>query len=230
MTRARKAEYNLNINGKDMLMDSRRFELLKKIDNCGSIMNASKKTGIPYRTALKYIEVMEETMGTGVVYTTRGGRGGGGGSKLSSLGKEIIKEYTKIDKVLQKISETNELKGKISFIDEDKKVMHIDFNGQDIILPLNPDFNIDEEVILLISPEDIIVMLEPQESSVRNIIEGKIVGLKLHDGMVRLEIQLSNKETLDVDVTEFSREKLGLDLGKSVFIGFKAVSLSIVKS
>ena len=50
MTRARKAEYNLNINGKNMLMDNRRFELLKKIDNCGSIMNASKKTGIPYRT------------------------------------------------------------------------------------------------------------------------------------------------------------------------------------
>ncbi|PKL66396.1 MAG: transcriptional regulator [Methanobacteriales archaeon HGW-Methanobacteriales-1] len=229
MTRARKAEYNLNINGKNMLMDSRRFELLKKIDNCGSIMNASKKTKIPYRTALKYIEVMEETLGHGVVFTTRGGRGGGGGSKLSSLGKEIVKEYTKVEKVLQKVSQTNELSGKISIIDEEGKVMHIDFNGEDITLPMTPDFKLGEDVILLISPEDIIVMLEPQESSVRNIIEGKIVGLKLHDDMVRLEIQLSNKETLDVDVTEFSREKLELDLGKIVFIGFKAVSLAVVK-
>jgi len=229
MTRARKAEYNLNINGKNMLMDSRRFELLKKIDNCGSIMNASKKTGTPYRTALKYIEVMEETMGNEIVFTTRGGRGGGGGSKLSALGKEIIKEYTKVEKVLQKVSQTNELSGKISLIDKEGKVMHIDFNGEDIVLPLNNDFKLGDNIILLISPEDIIIMLEPQESSVRNIIEGKIVGLKLHDDMVRLEIQLNNKETIDVDVTEFSREKLGLDLGKVVFIGFKAVSLSVVK-
>lgn len=229
MSRARKAEYNLNINGKNMLMDSRRFELLKKIDNCGSIMNASKKTGVPYRTALKYIEVMEETLGHGVVFTTRGGRGGGGGSKLSALGKEIIKEYTKIDKALQKVSQTNELRGKIALIEEEQKVMHLDINGEDIILPYNKDFKPGEDIILLISPEDIIVMLEPQESSVRNIIKGDIAGLKLHDGMVRLEIKLKNNETLDVDVTQFSREKLGLDLGKEVFIGFKAVSLSVVR-
>jgi len=212
-----------------MLMDSRRFELLKKIDNCGSIMNASKKTDIPYRTALKYIEVMEETLGHGIVFTTRGGRGGGGGSKLSALGKEIIKEYTKIDKALQKVSQTNELRGKITLMEEEQKIMHLDIGNEDIILPLNSDFKQGEDVILLISPEDIIVMLEPQESSVRNIIKGEITGLKFHEGLVRLEIKLKNNETLDVDVTQFSREKLGLDLGKKVFIGFKAVSLSVVR-
>ncbi|MDZ4170951.1 MAG: TOBE domain-containing protein [Methanobacteriaceae archaeon] len=230
MTRARKAEYSLSINGKNMLMDRRRFELLKKIQNCGSIMNASKKTGVPYRTALKYIEVMEETLGHGVVFTTRGGRGGGGGSKLSSLGRQIIKEYTKIDNALQKVSQTNELSGKISLIEEEQKVMHIDINGEDIILPINTDFKIGEDVILLISPEDIIVMLEPHESSVRNIIKGIIIGLSLQNNMVNLKIELSNHATLNVYVTQYSREKLKLDLGKMVFIGFKAVSLSLIKS
>ncbi|MCK9152378.1 TOBE domain-containing protein [Methanobacterium alcaliphilum] len=225
-----KPEYSLNINGKTLIMDSTRFELLKKIDKCGSIMGASKKTGIPYRSALKYIEVMEETVGHGVVFTTRGGRGGGGGSKLSSLGKKIIKEYTKINKVLQKVSDLNELPGRVKNIDNEKKVMHIDFSGQDIILPLSRDFNVDDDVTLLISPEDIIVMLKPQESSIRNIMPGQIIGLKLNEGMVRLEVILSNESSLDVDVTQYSKEKLGLDLGKNIFIGFKAVSISIVNN
>ncbi|RJS49968.1 MAG: transcriptional regulator [Methanobacterium sp.] len=223
-------EYNLNINGKTLLLDKKRFDLLKKIDSCGSIMNASKKTGVPYRSALKYIEVMEEKVGTGVVYTKRGGKGGGGGSQLSATGKLILKEFTKVQQALRRIEDVNELEGFISHIEQQRKLMYVDFNGQNVIMPMDQDFAVGDGVILLISPEDIFITLEPIKSSARNIMPGQIAGLKIHNDLVRLEILLNNGELIKVDVTQYSKDKMSLDLGKQIFIGFKAVSISLVRN
>ncbi len=229
MTKSIGPEYEITIKDKTILLDQKKFELLKKIDSCGSITNASKKTKIPYRTALNYIKSIEEAMGSGVVYSTRGGRGGGGGSHLSSLGKQILKEYTKISKVVSKVKDSNELIGVISSINYDRELMNISFNNQNLIVPLREEFEEGEEVILLLSPEDIIVMLEPHETSVRNIIPGIITGLSMHDGSVRLEVELENGSKLNADITQFSRKKLELNLEKKIYIGIKAVSISVVK-
>lgn len=229
MTKSIGPEYEITINDKTILLDQRKFELLKKIDMCGSITNASKKTKIPYRTALNYIKSIEETLGSGVVYSTRGGRGGGGGSHLSTLGKQILKEYAKISKVVSKVKESNELIGVISSIDYDRELMNIAFNNQTLIVPLREEFKEGEEVIMLLSPEDIIVMLEPHETSVRNVIPGIITGLSMHDGSVRIEVELENGSKLNADITQFSRKKLGLNLEKKIYIGIKAVSISVVK-
>ncbi len=73
-------------------------------------------------------------------------------------------------------------------------------------------------------------MLEPQNSSVRNILAGKIVGMKLQNEMVRLEIALDENINVRADITKLSRDKLGLDLGKSIYIGFKATSIAVIKT
>ena len=229
MTKSIGPEYEITINNKTILLDQKKFELLKKIDACGSITNASKKTKIPYRTALNYIKGIEETMGSGVVYSTRGGRGGGGGSHLSTLGKQILKEYTKISKVVSKVKDSNELIGVISSINYERELMDISFNNQNLVVPLREEFQEGEEVILLLSPEDIIVMLEPHETSVRNVIPGIITGLNMHEGSVRLEVELENGSKLNADITQFSRKKLGLNLEMKIYIGIKAVSISVVK-
>ncbi len=80
----------------------------------------------------------------------------------------------------------------------------------------------------MISPEDIFVMLEPQESSVRNVFEGKITSMELKDHLVRLTVNLG-EISLYVDVTEYAREQLDLTLGKEVYIGFKAAAIAMVK-
>ena len=51
------------------------------------------------------------------------------------------------------------------------------------------------------------VMLKSQESSVRNIFQGKIVGMELKDHLVRLNVNI-NKTTLLVNITEYAREQL----------------------
>ena len=221
-------QYRLKFDEKIILLNKRKFKLLEYIDECGSIMEASKKVEIPYRSSLKYIENLEEDLGTSIVSTKRGGKGGGGGSKLTKEGKFILKEYRKVESILKMHDDVNEIECYISDIDKENKIANINLNNEKVILPLRGNFNIGDKVLVLISPEDIFIMLEPQESSVRNIFKGKITSMKLKDHLIRLTINLGEVNFF-ADVTEYAREQLNLTLGKNVFIGFKAAAISMVK-
>jgi molybdate transport system regulatory protein len=223
-----KLEMEISIGGKIVSLNYKKFLLLKYIDEYGSIMKASQKSSIPYRTALKNIEIMEEKLGSSIISTHRGGKGGGGASSVTDIGKQILWEYTKLTSILKKHSEVNEIKGKITGIYEKNRVMNVDIEGKNVIIPLDHDFKKEDKVLVLISPDDIFVTLEPHESSVRNVFEGKIVGMELNNEMVRLTVKL-NSTKIYVDVTEYSREKLDLELGMDIFIGFKAASATLIK-
>ena len=221
-------QYRLKFDDKIILLNKRKFKLLEYIDECGSIMEASKKVDIPYRSSLKYIENLENDLNATIVSTKRGGKGGGGGSKLTKEGKFILKEYRKVESILKMHDDVNEIESIIVSIDEENKIANINLNDEKVILPLRGNFSIGDRVLVLISPDDIFLMLEPQESSVRNIFKGKIIGMELKDHLVRLTINLGQVE-LFADVTEYAREQLNLTLGKSIYIGFKAAAISMVK-
>jgi molybdate transport system regulatory protein len=222
-------EYQLEIGEKSLLMDERKFQLLKYIDSLGSITRASKESKIPYRTALKYIEVIEKIVGQAVVLTQRGGKGGGGGSQLTDTGKLIIKEYIKLNQIIKKHSNLNEIEGTVSSLEIENRVMNVKIGQNEILLPLHEDLEKGDKVLILINPEDIFIMLRPQESSVRNIVEGEIVGMEIQNEMVKLKVALDPLTNILVSITRYSWEKLELSLEKKVFVGFKATSLSLIK-
>jgi len=221
-------QYRLNLDDKIILLNKKKFELLKYIDECGSITLASKNAQIPYRSALKYIENLENDLNKTVVSTKRGGKGGGGGSTLTDEGRKVLREYRKVDSILKMHADVNEIEGEISDIDAENRIANIYLNGNKVILPLRGNFSIGDKVLVLISPDDIFVMLEPQESSVRNIFPGKITRMELKDNLIRLNVDLG-ETSLFVDITEYAREQLNLNLGKEIFIGFKAAAIAMVK-
>lgn len=221
-------QYRLNLDDKIILLNKKKFELLKYVDQCGSITLASKNAKIPYRSALKYIENLENDLNKTVVSTKRGGKGGGGGSKLTEEGKKVLREYRKVDSILKMHADVNEIEGEISHIDVENRIANIYLNGNKVILPLRGNFNVGDKVLVLISPDDIFVMLKPQESSVRNIFPGKIIRMELKDNLIRLNVDLG-EISLFVDITEYAREQLNLNLGKEVYIGFKAAAIAMVK-
>jgi len=221
-------QYRLQFDDTIILVNKKKFTLLKYIDECGSITSASKKANIPYRSALKYIEEIEKELDRSIVSTQRGGKGGGGESKLTSYGKAILKEYRKVESILKMHADVNEIEGNINDIDYDNKIAVIYLGDKRVLLPLRGNFKVGDRVLVLISPEDIFVMLEPQESSVRNIYPGKIIGMELKDHLIRLNVDLEDIKLL-VDITEYARQQLELHLGKDVYIGFKAAALAMVK-
>lgn len=223
-----KLDIELKIDNKVVFLNNKKSKLLQCIDAYGSITKASKETGIPYRTALKNIEIIEKELGSPVVTTHRGGKGGGGSSELTDKGKQILHEFMKLNSVLKKRTELNEIKGKIKTIDEKNKVMTIDIDGENILVHLDYNFQVEDEATILISPEDIFITLKPDESSVRNVLKGKIIGMELKNETIRVMVELDNSK-IYADITEYSREKLGLKLNMDVFIGFKAASVTIIK-
>lgn len=228
MGNSKDAMYHFKFNDKILLFDNRRFKLLKYIDKFKSILKASQKANIPYRTALKYIENMENELKTPIVSTHRGGKGGGGESELTSEGKAILKEYKKFNGILKMHDDINEIESIVSDINLENKIVNIELNGKRVVLPLRGNLNIGDKILVLISPEDIFVTLKSSELRVRNIFKGNIISMKLNSSLIRLEIDLG-EINLFVDVNEHSKGLNNLTPGKKVFIGFKGAAITLIK-
>jgi molybdate transport system regulatory protein len=66
--------------------------LLEKIDECGSITNAAKAAGISYKTAWDNVNMMNNLADRPLVDRMIGGKGGGG-TRLTPDGKELIGRF-----------------------------------------------------------------------------------------------------------------------------------------
>ena len=75
-------------------------ELLEEIDKHHSMLEASKSLGMSYRYALHRITLAEERLGEVLVNRVRGGAKGGGSSKVTDYGKELVKRYRKAQTTL----------------------------------------------------------------------------------------------------------------------------------
>jgi len=81
------------------ILDSETAKLLKLIDKYNSIYLASKALGLAYSRAWDRLAKIEATLGVKVVEKVRGGRGGGG-TKLTKYGKELLRFYEETVKAL----------------------------------------------------------------------------------------------------------------------------------
>ena len=72
--------------------------ILEKINEERSISRAAEKLGMSYRYVWSYINEVKRILGEPVVETFKGGRSGGGGAKLTELGKYLLSKYFRINK------------------------------------------------------------------------------------------------------------------------------------
>lgn len=221
-------EYKINVGDDFFLLNSKQYELLEGILNMGSISKAAKSLNISYRTALNYIEKIESTLDVKIVSTTKGGKGGGGGTNLTDDGFLILKECKKINAIMELHNDINEFETEVASIDNSNGVMGL--KAQDILIkiPINKNYSVGEKLLTLISYDNIFLMLEPSISSIRNVFKGKIVEMKLEDEIVRIRIATGGLMFYS-DITLSAEKDLDLTIGKEVYIGFKATSVATLK-
>jgi len=108
-------------------------QILAQIAKENSLSKAAENLGMSYRYVWNYVNRIEKTIGKPIVETFRGGKSGGGGARLTKLGKSLLDEYEQLenysDKVLRygkkwgvvclKISARNRLKGKVISVEKD---------------------------------------------------------------------------------------------------------------
>jgi molybdate transport system regulatory protein len=107
-------------------------EILKEIEAQQSLTKAAEKLGMSYRYVWNYVQKIHKALGETVVETYKGGKTGGGGAKLTDIGKALLDEYVRLEGCLgeflactnnvevkrMKLSARNQLKGKIVSVEK----------------------------------------------------------------------------------------------------------------
>ena len=163
-----------------------------------------------------------------VVTTTKGGKGGGGGTSLTEEGYSILKECKKINAIMELHKDVNEIEAEVVDIKDAKGIMTIKNEEFQINAPLNRNYEIGDRILALISYDNIFLMLEPQTSSIRNILEGQIIEMRLESEIIRVKVNVGGV-ILCCDITVSAEKELNLNIGKSVYLGFKAMSVATLK-
>jgi len=108
-------------------------QILEQIEKEESISKTAEKLGMSYRYVWSYLQKIEKALGESVIETYRGGKSGGGGAKLTRLGRSLLDEYRRVESYLGevlsdaeyweavglKISARNRLKGKVLAVEKE---------------------------------------------------------------------------------------------------------------
>ena len=221
-------EYKINVDGNSFLLDSKKIQTFRINSDTGSLTAAAKSIDVSYRTALNYIDKIESSLDVKIVSTTKGGKGGGGGTSLTEEGYSILKECKKINAIMELHKDVNEIEAEVVNVDDAKGVMTIKMHDFEINAPLNRNYEVGDKLLALISYDNIFLMLEPQTSSIRNILKGQIVEMRLQNEVIRVKIDVGGVYLFS-DITLSAEKELNLSIGKEVFVGFKAMSVATLK-
>ena len=83
------------------VLGSGRIDLLKKIQEYGSLSKAARSMKMSYRQAWELVDSMNKKADAPLVLMQKGGKDGGGAS-LTTKGEKAIKEFTRITKRFHK--------------------------------------------------------------------------------------------------------------------------------
>ena len=74
-----------------------KADLLQAIDETASLTAAAARFGMSYKRSWTLVQEMNAAFAKPLVETEKGGSGGGGGAKLTRLGKRILKRYRQME-------------------------------------------------------------------------------------------------------------------------------------
>jgi molybdate transport system regulatory protein len=156
-------------------------KILRAIDAEQSLSRAAEKLGMSYRYVWNYIQKIQAVLGEAVVDTYKGGKQGGGGAKLTAVGKALLEEYARLEGCLSeflsctnrsevnglKLSARNQLKGKIVSVEKGVVTAKVKV---DIMVPAvvtsvitkeaveELDLKVGEEVAVVVKSTEVMIM------------------------------------------------------------------------
>ena len=78
-------------------------EILEAIDKENSISKAAETLGMSYRYVWNYLHEIQKTLEEPIIETFKGGKSGGGGARLTDLGRSLLGEYKQVESYLTKV-------------------------------------------------------------------------------------------------------------------------------
>lgn len=86
----------IELEGKEFLGEG-KVQLLKAIDQTGSLSKAARSLGIPYKKAWHLIDSVNKTAKKPVTLNSIGGKGGGG-TRLTAYGRSLVNAFEEMNR------------------------------------------------------------------------------------------------------------------------------------
>jgi molybdate transport repressor ModE-like protein len=99
------------------------YSLLKKVNEVGTLKEASTQLGMSYRFAWGLIRKAEDKLGEPLLSAHKGGRSGGGGAELTERGQHFLVEFQRLREQMVRASEADPEKS-ISGVVKDVKIIN----------------------------------------------------------------------------------------------------------
>ncbi|MFB6074945.1 MAG: molybdenum-dependent transcriptional regulator [Haloarculaceae archaeon] len=198
--------------------------LLRAIDREGSLNAAAGALGRSYSRAQKRVSALEDAAGP-LVERERGGAGGGG-SRLTEAGRELVARFDRLQAALAGTAHAAEtvLRGETD--GASSGVVAVETAAGPVRALLSEpasrvQVSVRADAVTLHDPAD---APGDDATSARNRFEGTVTAVESTDGAVTVTVDVGADRPLLALVTEGSRERLGLSPGRSVVASFKATA------
>ena len=217
-------EFDARIGEGEVTLAERDVELLRAIDDAGSINAAAEDLGRSYARAQQRIVELEEAFGD-LVERTRGGSGGGG-STLTDRARSLLTQYDRLCMEFSSVTETTEtvLSGRV--VNRNGELVTVETDVGRLLALVPPD----GETVRLTIRADAVTLHAPAESpqgadtSARNRLAGEVESVDAGESVAVVHIDVGGADPLAAIVTMNSVRSMGLEPGATVEASFKATA------
>ncbi|WP_144922546.1 TOBE domain-containing protein [Halorubrum salsamenti] len=220
--------------------DGRDAALLRAVHEAGSVAGAASDLGRSRARALSRIEALEDAFGT-LVERQRGGSGGGG-SRLSGAGRDLLDRYDRLQAVLAATAQVPEtvfdgtvasVDGELADVDTAVGEVRGLHDGGDDGSDARDTVAVGDAVQVRIGADAVTVYkgderVDPDSTSARNRLRGEVVGIDAGETVSTVRVAVSGV-AFRVLITAESAERLELDAGDAVAIRWKATATRVVE-
>jgi len=215
-------ETRLTVDG--ATVDERDVELLRGVDEHGSIHRAAEELGRSYARMQQRIVDLEDAVGP-LVERQRGGADGGG-SDLTENARSLLTRFDRLETAFAGVASVEESVFTGRVVERAGELATVDTGAGRIraLVPPNSTavaVSIRSDAVTLTAPDD---SPAPTETSARNRFEGVVRTVDEGEAVASVEVDVGAETPLLALVTRGSAEKLDLESGRSVVASFKATA------
>jgi molybdate transport system regulatory protein len=217
-------EFDARIGHGDVTLAARDVELLRAIDEHGSINAAATALGRSYSRAQQRIVELEGAFGD-LVERKRGGSGGGG-SQLTDEARTLLSRYDRLRAEFSGVAETAEtvLEGRVVDREGELATVETPAGAVRAIVPRNGDevrLTLRADAVTLQSPSR---SPDPNRTSARNRLRGTVLTIDAGESVALVTVDVGGEIELSALVTTASVDRLKLHRGTPVVVSFKATA------
>ena len=214
----------------DVEFDARDATLLRAIGRTGSVARASSELGRSRARVLSRIETLETAFGE-LVERRRGGVGGGG-SRLTDEGAELLDRYDRLEAALAATAGIPEtvLSGTVEEVTGELADVHTEIGT---VRGLHGGLGIGDSVQVRIGADAVTIRdpganVPPDATSARNRRQGRVSTIEPGETILTVHVEVDDIR-FQVLVTEDSATRLDLRDGREVAVSWKATATRLVE-